>query len=341
MQCKKIARSGAVVARWAHNPKVVGSNPASATKIVSHEADARASPESRGGSSYSYSTYTTLVALLVLMPQSKPCPLREDVDKERLLDFLLRFATTQTSVGVQTSRIVINTTRIAHAYGYEPTIMTFQRNITMTLTPVLGDGRHSYRPLDAHPVSGMLQHRHGPLNFFYNAELSRLSWFAYDNHLSLDELEERFQRIIQTPPMNRWLMLYLISQANMAFCLLFGGDLMSGLFVFLGTFCGFLLRQELNRHHVYHYLTVVLSALVASFIVGVGAKLGYEEMPKIALSASVLYLIPGVPFINGMMDVLDGYVLNGISRLLTAVMIVVSITVGLSFTLMSLDLSLL
>ena len=27
-----ILRGGAVVARWAHNPKVVGSNPASATK---------------------------------------------------------------------------------------------------------------------------------------------------------------------------------------------------------------------------------------------------------------------------------------------------------------------
>ena len=211
------------------------------------------------------------------------------------MDFLLRYATTQTSVGVQTNRIVVNTTRIAHAYGYEPTIMTFQRNMTMTLSPVLGDGRHSYRPLDAHPVSGMLQHRHGPLNFFFNAELSRLSWYTYDNHPSLDELEERFQKILNTPPMNRWLVLYLISQANMAFCLLFGGDLMSGLFVFLGTFCGFLLRQELNRRHVYHYLTVVLSAFVASFVVGLGAKFGYEEFPKIALSASVLYLIPGVP----------------------------------------------
>ena len=31
LQCKKIARSGAVVARWAHNPKVVSSNLASAT----------------------------------------------------------------------------------------------------------------------------------------------------------------------------------------------------------------------------------------------------------------------------------------------------------------------
>ena len=56
------------------------------------------------------------------MAQSKPCPLREDIDKERLLDFLLRYATTQTSVGVQTNRIVVNTTRIAHAYGYEPSL---------------------------------------------------------------------------------------------------------------------------------------------------------------------------------------------------------------------------
>ena len=30
---QKTSRDGAVVARWAHNPKVVGSNPASATKL--------------------------------------------------------------------------------------------------------------------------------------------------------------------------------------------------------------------------------------------------------------------------------------------------------------------
>ncbi len=31
---KGISRSGAVVARWAHNPKVVGSSPASATNKI-------------------------------------------------------------------------------------------------------------------------------------------------------------------------------------------------------------------------------------------------------------------------------------------------------------------
>ena len=31
---KNIVRGGAVVARWAHNPKVIGSNPVPATKFI-------------------------------------------------------------------------------------------------------------------------------------------------------------------------------------------------------------------------------------------------------------------------------------------------------------------
>ena len=33
--CSRKSRGGAVVARWAHNPEVVGSNPAPATKAKS------------------------------------------------------------------------------------------------------------------------------------------------------------------------------------------------------------------------------------------------------------------------------------------------------------------
>lgn len=275
------------------------------------------------------------------MPQTKPGALI-DIDPERLLDFLLRFATTQTSVGVQTSRIVVNTTRVAHAYGYELTIMMFQRNITMTLMPATSDNTEASHVSRAqHPVTGMIRHRHLPLNFFLNAELSRLSWYTYDHHPSLEELEDRFEAIVTSPPVNRWLILFLISLANMAFCFLFGGDLGSGLCVFAGTLSGFFVRQELNARHVYPYLVICVSAFVASFVVGLGAKLGLEANPEIALGTSVLYLIPGVPFINGMMDLLDGFMLNGISRLMTAVMIVISITVGLSCTLMMLNLSLL
>ncbi|KGN67673.1 threonine/serine exporter ThrE family protein [Porphyromonas sp. COT-239 OH1446] len=265
-------------------------------------------------------------------------PTAPQPEQEELIDFLLRFATVQTSVGVQTSRIVLNTTRIAEAYGYEANIMMFQRNIAMTLS----SKSQGTKPLVCnHPITALTHHRARPLNFYLNAELSRLSWFAYDNRPSLAELEVRMQQILDHEPTNRWLILLLISLANMAFCRLFGGDLPAMLFTLLGTAAAFYLRQELNRRHAYHYLVVVVASFVASFVVGLGVCLGWTATPQIALSTSVLFLIPGVPFINSMMDFFDGYILNGISRLVNALLIVLSLSIGLSVSLLLLDLSLL
>lgn len=259
-------------------------------------------------------------------------------EQEALIAFLLRYATIQTSVGVQTSRIVLNTTRIAHAYGYESNIMMFQRNIAMTLSPK--EPRHGGISC-SHPVTALTHHRARPLNFYLNAELSRLSWYAHDNKPSLTELEERMEQILSHEPTNRWLILLLISLANMAFCRLFGGDLPAMLFSFLGTCAAFYLRQELNLRHTYHYLVVVIASFVASFVTGLGVKFGFTQTPSVALSTSVLFLIPGVPFINSMMDFFDGYILNGISRLANAVLIVLSISLGLSGSLLLLGHSLL
>ena len=56
-----------------------------------------------------------------------------------------------------------------------------------------------------------------------------------------------------------------------------------------------------------------------------------------SLGTSMLYLIPGVPIINGVMDTIDKHVLNGFARLLNAGLLIVSIALGLSFTLTILD----
>lgn len=262
------------------------------------------------------------------------------IDREALLDFLLRYATIQTSVGVQTSRIVLNTNRIAEAYGYEATIMMFQRNVAITLQNAGHSAMSGSKP-QWHPVTALTHHRMLPLNFQLNAELSRLSWYVYDHKPELPTLERELERVLTLPRVSRWLILVLISFANSAFCLLFGGDLAGAATVFAGTFVGFFARQELNLRHAYHYLTVLVAAFLSSFVVGIGMCYGLSTTPQIALSTSVLYLIPGVPFINSMMDLLDGYILNGLSRLVNAIFIVISITVGLSMSLVLLDLSLL
>lgn len=264
----------------------------------------------------------------------------EEIQKqEELLDFLLHYATIQTSVGVQTSRIVLNTSRIAETYGYDATMMMFQRNVAITLIP--HEQGNQRRCPQSHPTTALTHHRTLPLNFYLNAELSRLSWYIHDRKPKISELNALLEQTLNAPHLSRWLILLLISIANSSFCFLFGGDIQGGLFVFLGTFLGFFARQELNKRHAYHYLTVLVAAFISSFTVGLGSLTGLSSTPEIALSASVLYLIPGVPFINSMMDFLDGYMLNGVSRLINALFIVISITVGISGTLVLLNLSLL
>lgn len=259
-------------------------------------------------------------------------------DQERFLDFLLNFATVQTSVGVQTSRIVLNTTRIAEAYGYSVTIMLFQRNVAISIIPRCPDQvRLSEYHKQAHTTTALTHHRSLPLNFQLNAELTRLSWWAKETIPDIDLLEQRFNEVLNTPRVNRWLILLLTGLANGAFCRLFNGDLWAVSFVFLATLIGFFARQELNKRHAYHYFVVLTASILSSMTTGLLILTDLSTTPQIALSTSVLYLIPGVPIINGIMDFFDGYILNGMSRLINALLIVGSIAIGVSITVILLN----
>jgi uncharacterized membrane protein YjjP (DUF1212 family) len=52
----------------------------------------------------------------------------------------------------------------------------------------------------------------------------------------------------------------------------------------------------------------------------------------VALDTSVLFLIPGVPLINGFIDIVEGHILNGFSRLTEGALLVLCIAVGLAVT---------
>lgn len=263
-------------------------------------------------------------------------------DQERFLDFLLHFATIQTSVGVQTSRIVLNTTRIAEAYGYDVTMMLFQRNVAITIIPHCFEDKPSVEfRKRIHATTALTHHRSRPLNFQLNAELTRLSWWVMDSKPTIEELEMQLETVLNRPRINRWLILLLVSFANAAFCLLFDGDVWATIFVFLATGIGFFSRQELNKHHAYHYFVVLVSAFLSSLTAGLLCLLDVCSTPQVAISTSVLYLIPGVPIINGITDFFDGYILNGISRLVNALLIVGSIAIGISITLFLLNLNVL
>ena len=237
--------------------------------------------------------------------------------------FLLEYANRLMGSGVHTSRVVRNTRRIGQSFGTDVKMSIFQHSIIMTVCSP--DGRQVYSEVSLIPSF--------PISFELNAELSALSWEAYDNHLSLPELWQKYNRIISRPKMDALCTLFLVGFANAAFCALFGGDWIACGVVFSATLIGFYLKQVMQKKHINHYLVFIISAFIASLVASSSLTLN-PDTAEIAIATSVLYLVPGVPLLNGVIDIVEGHVLTGCTRLITALLLVLCIAVGLSGTLM-------
>ena len=76
-------------------------------------------------------------------------------------------------------------------------------------------------------------------------------------------------------------------------------------------------------------LAFVCASFVSSVIAAAGYVFGLGSTPDIALGTSVLYLVPGVPYLNSMSDLLDGHYISFLSRFLDATVLTVCLSAGL------------
>ena len=254
----------------------------------------------------------------------------DDSIHEKLKDtaiFLAEYAATLMAVGAQTSRIQLNTVRMARSFGYHINLLIFPKTLSITLL----DAEHnrSYTYIKKTPSMG--------LNFKANMKLSELSWNAFDNKLQLKELWHNFKEIVKEKRENRWTVLLLVSFANACFCRLFDGNLTSMAIVWIATFIGFFIRQQLTKRGLNHLAVFVICAFVSTMIGVTDFLFFHGGTEDISLGTSMLYLVPGVPLINGVMDIVDGHALDGIARLTNACLLIICIAVGLSATVIMFD----
>ncbi len=246
------------------------------------------------------------------------------------LEFLSEYACYLLGCGVHTSRVFRNTHRIGEALGVEVKLHTFQKNMTVSIRD--NETREFMTNIVSIPPL--------PISFTRNVEMSALSWEAIDYNLSLDEIRHRFEKLKRKKLISRWFVLVAVSFANLSFCRIFGGDWIAALVVLGATFVGFYLRQILTKQHVNHFFVFFVSAFVDSLIATLAIPLK-SNTADIAIATSPLFLIPGVPLINGVIDIIEGYVLIGISRLVNAFLLIVCLSIGMACTLMIVNDSLL
>ena len=112
---------------------------------------------------------------------------------------------------------------------------------------------------------------------------------------------------------------------------LFGADVPGILAATLGGWVGASVRHQMAGWKYQPFIFCLAAAFVSTSIVA--ALSPVTATPTPALAACVLYLVPGVPLLNGTADLIGGHYLNAVVRLTMSLVIVLASGLGVALSL--------
>lgn len=233
--------------------------------------------------------------------------------------FLADYAVALFGCAATCIRLDRNINRMAAAFGKKVEMFIMPRHIHMTVCQPGEDDTFTY-------ISSV---RPAPISFSLNTRLSQLSWHVADDGLSLETARHRFEHMLQCDKETPWVTLTLASLANASFCGIFGGDLIAMLIVLIATAIGFRLKQMMASCHVDGRIIFFVCSFISSVIGASAFILTPDGTPSIAVGTSVLYLVPGIPFLNSFSDLLYRHYICAFSRFTDAVILTACLSLGL------------
>ncbi len=221
--------------------------------------------------------------------------------------------------GANTSRIRITISRIARAFGFSTELMITHRALMLTVT----DEEKDFFQSNLKRTSP-----HGA-NFRMVSGISRMSWHVVDENWNYEQIWAEIDRLKSLPNYPGLVVLFTVALAGASFCRLFGGGPVEMIVAFVATFIGLFVKQEATKRNFNAYLSIFFASLTSCLIAGAFVKLSQGTNAEYAFATSVLYLIPGIPLINSLSDLLDGNIMNGIVRGVNGLIIAFAIALGM------------
>ncbi len=255
----------------------------------------------------------------------------------RKLDLLLRTGKILVESSADTSRIMRNMLRTAAYLGLSEEHLHIHITYNMLMVN-FSDGTHSFSKFQRCD-------KHG-IEMRAISDISKLSWSAIREDYSLDRYEEELNRIAHrkrsyTP----WQVAIAAGFACGGFCVQFGCDWTAFFYASIAAALGFRLRTKLNEIGSNGYANIAVGAFVATIIAWLFGTFANSQWlaespqwlaetlqtgtPWHPLMACTLFLVPGVPIINFVNDVLDNNIEVGIIRGINTINIVAAMAFGI------------
>ncbi|ANE50342.1 threonine/serine ThrE exporter family protein [Flavisolibacter tropicus] len=243
-------------------------------------------------------------------------------ESKELGALLLDIGISLLQAGANCSSIRTTMKKFAAVYHYIPHIAIGSKSISLALNDINGITIfNGIRSASGHDI-----------DFTLISGISSLSRKVEEKELTIQELKNELSKIQVAGRYPRIVTLCFVSLAGAAFCYTFGGSWIEMIITFGATFCGLLAKQQLAKYKFNPYVCTYVGATVASLFTSIFYSAGLTIAPVQAFSTCVLFLIPGVLLINSLTDLIDGNIINGIAKGVSALMFALAIAFGLSTT---------
>ncbi|MDN0051919.1 threonine/serine exporter family protein [Bacteroides caecigallinarum] len=243
----------------------------------------------------------------------------------RRVDLLLRTGKLLVESLADTNRVVRNMKRTAAFLGIPEEKLHINVSFTMLMVNV-SDGDYSFTKFQR--IEG-----HG-VNMTAISAVSKLSWRAIENDYTLDQYEEELEEIRKrkrnyTP----WQVAVGAGFACGGFCIQFGCDWVAFLYASIAAIIGMRVRAKCNESGLNHYMGIAIAAFISTMFAWASTLLpaSWTTTPWHPLLACALFIVPGVPLINFVDDMLDNYIQVGIVRAVNTLLMVSAMAFGIAF----------
>ncbi|PTY08131.1 hypothetical protein DB347_00660 [Opitutaceae bacterium EW11] len=179
-----------------------------------------------------------------------------------------------------------------------------------------------------HCITTVRRNEDRGINMHVVTETQRMMLSVEAGQLDLARAMSRLEEI-KPYKYPRWLVVVLIGLSCACFARLGKADWTGCGVTFVAAAVAMAARQQLAHLHFSPLVNFFVTAFVATSVAAQGLIYKLGETPKIAMASCVLLLVPGVPLINAVSDMVKGYINTGISRWTMATLLTISTCGGI------------
>lgn len=222
--------------------------------------------------------------------------------------------------GAEISRVEETMERICKHYGVMTGEFFVLSNGIFTTAGQTSD--HTYARVQHIPVKGASMDKIVAVN-----QLSRD--IADGRYEDIEEVERILEEIKKMKGFRPWQQVLASGVGSGFFCVLAGGGLADCVAAFIAGLLLYIYVLTISAPHLSKIVGNIIGGMLvvlislASYHIGFGVNLSHM------ISGTIMPLVPGVAFTNGIRDIANGDYISGAVRMLDAVLIFLSIAIGM------------